>query len=75
MTARVEKLPPHQECLATGDNQKDQAHQDIEDADLLVIYRRRPVVEHSRPWHRAQYRIMFDNGHTWFPYSALNEAF
>ena len=37
VVARVEELPAHQEGLDAADDQEDQAHEDVQDADLLVI--------------------------------------
>ena len=47
--ARIEELPTHQQRFNAADHEKHDAHQHIHDADLLVIDRRRPLVEQSRP--------------------------
>ena len=42
VVARHRELQAHQERLDAADHQKDQRHDDVHDADLLVIDRRRP---------------------------------
>ena len=40
-----EELPAHQQRLDAADHQEDDGHQDVHDADLLVIDGGRPVVK------------------------------
>ena len=62
-----EQLPAHQQGLAAADDQEDHGHEDVHDADLLVIDRGHPVVEHGRPGRRrrlvGQLSCCFDDGH------------
>ena len=54
VVARPEQLPAHQQRLDAADDQEDHGHEDVQDADLLVIDGGHPVVEHGRPGRRRR---------------------
>ena len=67
VVARPEQLQADQQGLAAADDQEDHGHQDVHDADLLVIDGGHPVVEHGRPGRRrrlaANAPVVFGDGH------------
>ena len=53
----TEELPAHQQGFAAADDQKDHGHQDVHDADLLVIDRGRPS-RAARPSSGRRSRVL-----------------
>ena len=56
VVAREEELPAHQQRLDAADHQKHDGHQHVHDADLLVIDRGRPLVQHEPSSRRSAAR-------------------
>src|SRR5258708_18945742 len=55
------KLPTHEHRFHAGDDQEDHAHEHVHDADLLVIDRADPLMEHSRPRHGCLFKLFFED--------------
>ena len=58
-----EKLEPHHHRLGPADHEKDQGHEDVHDADLLVIDRRNPLVKHRGPRGAFEGHFRFRDRH------------
>jgi hypothetical protein len=63
VVVRPEKLVAHQQRLHAADDQEQQRHQHVHDADLLVIDRGHPLVEDGRPRRRRHCMFLFDDRH------------
>ena len=64
LVARHEELPAHQQGLDAADDQEDHGHEDVHDADLLVIDGGHPVVQ--RPSSRRLGRRLLRRAGVWF---------
>ena len=74
VTPRIEQLQADQQGLNAADDQEQHGHQDIHDADLLVIDGGDPIMKHGRPRRRrllgCHLVSKFGDGHiqlTFFP--------